>query len=48
MKNIEDGELWTAKEFIYKQVKLKGLDKALLEYSETHKEKALAGLSPFS
>ena len=35
----------TAKEFIYKQVQLKGLDQALVQYSQTHKEKALAGLS---
>jgi len=35
----------TGKQFIYKQVQLKGVDKALLEYSQTHKEKALAGVS---
>lgn len=45
LENLQDGQLLTAKEFIYQQVQLKGLDKALLEYSQTHKEKALAGVS---
>jgi hypothetical protein len=45
LENIQDGELLTAKEFIYQQVQLKGVDKALLEYSQTHKNNALAGLS---
>jgi len=45
LENLQDGELLTAKEFIYQQVQLKGVDKALLDYSQTHKEKALAGLS---
>lgn len=45
LENLQEGHLLTAKEFIYQQVQLKGLDKALLEYSQTHKEKALAGVS---
>lgn len=45
LENLQEGYLLTAKEFIYQQVQLKGLDKALLEYSQTHKEKALAGVS---
>ena len=45
LENLHEGELLTAKEFIYQQVQLKGVDKALLEYSQTHKEKALAGVS---
>ena len=45
LENLQDGKLLSAKEFIYQQVQLKGVDKALLDYSQTHKEKALAGLS---
>jgi hypothetical protein len=45
LENLQDGKLLSAKEFIYQQVRLKGVDKALLDYSQTHKEKALAGLS---
>ena len=45
LDNLQDGQLLTAKEYIYQQVLLKGVDKALLDYSQTHKEKALAGLS---
>ena len=45
LENLHEGELLTAKEFIYQQVQLKGVDQALLEYSQTHKEKALAGVS---
>lgn len=45
LENLREGELLTAKEFIYQQVKEKGVEKALLDYSQTHKEKALAGVS---
>ena len=44
-ENLQDGELLTGKEFIYQQVELKGVDKAKLDYSQTHKQKALPGLS---
>lgn len=45
LENLQEGQLLTAKEFIYQQVQLKGVDKALLDYSQTHKERALAGVS---
>ena len=45
LQNIQDGVLLTAKEFVYNQVQSKGIDQALLEYSQTHKENAFAGLS---
>ena len=45
LENIQDGQLLTAKEFLYKQVQLMGLDQALLQYSQTHKENAFAGPS---
>ena len=45
LENLQDGKLFEGKEFIYQKVELKGVDKALLDYSQTHKEKALPGVS---
>ena len=39
LENLQEKQLLTLKDFIYQQVRLKGVDKALLEYSQTHKEK---------